>query len=184
MKVNLLFLDMDGVLVDFEGGVCKLFGVDQAELAERDNWEMLSMLGVTLDEFWERINEAGEEFWAGLVGYPWYEEVIDICKEHAEKVIFLSTPSRHVTCYTGKVRWLKYRFDFGELEFCLFGSKELFAAPGRLLVDDSYLNCARFISEGGDAMVFPAYGNHLRMHRGDMDYFSYNLERSIDGIQV
>lgn len=49
----LCYLDLDGVLADFVGGVCRLFGFDRASFYEvwpEGTWEMGS--GV---KFWEEL---------------------------------------------------------------------------------------------------------------------------------
>lgn len=62
-----IYLDMDGVLCDFVGAACKLHGRDPATVT---HWNFFKDWGMTAEEFWRPIHEAGEDFWANLEPYP------------------------------------------------------------------------------------------------------------------
>lgn len=166
-----VFLDMDGVLADFVGGYCKLTGRDREELEERwltehpGEWMLPKVLGCSLEEFWEPINKAGEEFWTGLEPTRHFWDIIDaveIC--YSGDWFILSSPSRCHSSHSGKVKWLKNMFGSSFDRFMLTPHKELLAGPDRILIDDSDRNCDLFEAKGGRAYVFPTVGNSQFMN--------------------
>lgn len=199
-KINLIFLDMDEVLVDFVGGACRLFGIDYRKIENRSEWDIVPYLsrelqklggeGLTDNGFWDRIDEAGEDFWLGLEELPWFGDVLELCGQSVDRVIIVTTPSVHVSSYAGKVKWLQRRFGRDFREFRLFWNKELLAKSDRLLIDDNPDNCLEFKRAGGESVVFPTYYNLSSCYRGDMEYFSSVLHTTIckkeeeNGVQV
>ena len=167
---------MDDVLVDFQGAACKLFNGNWEQVINRKEYDMCPTLGISQRAFWSGINAYGEQFWLDLKELDWFNEVWELCHVYSDRVIIVSSPSQHVTCHTGKVKWLQRKFDDNFRDFCLFGQKELFAGPNRYLIDDKLENCINFTSAGGKALMFPAPGNELSRFNGDMEYFKYELE--------
>jgi len=177
MKINLILLDMDEVLVDFEGGVCKLFDVDRSLVSPRKQWDICPSLGITNEQMWERIHEIGEDFWLELEELPWFDGVVNLCSEQVDRVVIVSSPSSEPSSHVGKIEWLKRRFGYSFKDFVLFGEKEILATSNRILIDDRTETCGEFINAGGRAIIFPQNGNELFRYRGDMKYFSYVLKR-------
>lgn len=169
MKIEKIYLDVDGVLADWVGGCAALFGKTTKELEEKwptDCHGIEGPLGVSIDDIWGMVDPAGEAFWSGLETYPgawgfyWY------CKTIAP-VCFLTKPSMRKESWSGKHEWLR-RFtmkdDVSRMITMTYEKSEL-AKPGRVLVDDLDSNCEEFRAAGGSAIVLPRAWNSMRGQR-------------------
>ncbi len=160
-KFSIIYTDLDQVLVDFDLGVCNLFGEDPEIVRQhRRTWALPATLGVTLNQFWEKVDNAGSSFWSGLDSFSWTEELIETVQE-ASKLVILSSPSNHISSHIGKVTWIKNNLGQNFRNFCLYGLKEEFAREDRLLIDDRQESVDKFREAGESAILFPAYGNCL-----------------------
>ena len=149
--IDLILLDMDGVVADFVGAALRAHGLP--ETTHVAQWEMERTIGCTLDEFWRAI-DALPDFWRSLRPYDRAREWVDELREIAP-VVIASTPSRNPACAGQKVEWL-YR-HLGEWtcgHYMLGARKDLLARRGHVLIDDNVMTCRRFGISGGDAITF------------------------------
>lgn len=160
---NVILLDMDGVLVDWVGGVCRLYGLDQEELESNwgEDWGICSAVGVSEEELWEGIDAEGPAFWYDLEALPWAEALFAECSSRAPTYI-LSSPSRSPHSAAGKVEWMHRHLGYPFRDFLLGPCKELCARLGSILIDDRPRNVERFRANGGDAILFPRPWNDNR----------------------
>jgi len=193
-----IYLDMDGVLVDFVGGCLDLFGVAGTELDGKpiydcvNGWDMMPKvisraLGkeVSDAEFWQIVGQAGEYFWANLDWTPKGKEILQLC-EHYAPVVLMSAPTNHPSSAAGKMRWIKTNAPtiWKTRRWALTAVKHHFAHPGAILVDDGTHNHRDFKLHGGDCYLVPAPWNcedfstrdlvaeltqFLTAHRGHLD---------------
>ena len=167
----MIFLDMDEVLVDFVGGVCKLFDITKEQLLEHQNpneWTIVPALAKATDNpdftdagMWEEIDQHGSDFWEDLEKLPWADELLELV-DWCGTYHIVSSPNYHPHCYDGKVKWLKEEFAFEFNNFSIMKDKYLFAGEGRILIDDKPGNIESFRSYGGSAILFPSALNKLR----------------------
>ena len=159
----MIYLDMDGVLTDFVGGVFNLFG---KQYVEEDyplgKWKFFEDWGITESEFWQRVHQCGPHFWETLDPFPGAKDLVSFGFYRGliprGQMSILTSPSRSPHCYSGKVQWL---INHGiNLPVTITTNKEQLAQPGRLLIDDKIENCERFRAAGGDAIVFPQPWNN------------------------
>ena len=183
LRISTIYLDLDDVLVNFDGAVCQLWGLDYGRvMAKRaGQWCMLEALGVTRDEFVETIDAQGSDWWASLPLLPWAPYLIDICCQHARDVVVLTCPSTFQHSREGKRSWLTANTT---LDYRIVSDKERFAGTGTLLVDDRLDNVGKFIMGGGEGILFPSNGNCLHKYRGNITYFKHILEERVNGIQI
>jgi len=161
-----IFLDVDGVLADFNKGVADAFGWDEATMYDDwpvGVWSICEAKRLPEPDMWERIDHMGAAFWADLDPYPWVEELWDLCVGTAPTTI-LTTPSHDPQSYAGKLTWLHKQFGTGFRDVLMGENKAACAAPGKVLIDDRDRNCDTFIAgfpnaPGGDAIVFPQHWN-------------------------
>lgn len=140
--IRQIYLDMDGVLTDLEGGLRKVNLLEDKE----KNYDR--------DEFWRRMKVFGTDLWANLDPYPWTHDLVEACYDAVGQpnVFILSAPSRTCTpVCSGKMAWLEkhlpeFPFD-GRVIFAK--QKHLLAQPDRLLIDDKQENCEQFREAGG-----------------------------------
>jgi 5'(3')-deoxyribonucleotidase len=170
----IIFLDIDEVLVDFVNPAIEAHGLDHDkvyDLWSMDEWSLHKNLGMPDSKFWQPIIEAGPEFWENLPEKPWIDEMLYLVSSKVaatyDECYLVSSPNKCVTSYTGKVRWIRKRFGGGFDKFILTPHKHLLAAEDRLLIDDNPYNCERFIKQGGQAILFPFWGNRNRKYLED-----------------
>lgn len=150
---------MDGVLCDFISAAFSAHGVRYDPTTyPRGQFACESVLGVTTNEFWRRIDFGGECFWENLEPYPW---AIDLVKElqRIEKVVIATSPSRSPASYSGKRRWLQ-KMGLCKLDAMFGAQKWLMSRPGRVLVDDGEHNTTKWTKEGGSVYLVPQPWNH------------------------
>lgn len=151
-----IYCDMDGVLTDFE----KRF-VDMLRKEGREYFSKQVIDQVTRPkhlkalegekEFWNFIDNMGEEFWAQMPWMPNGRQLWDFIKTYDP--IILTSPSYHNTSRLGKTQWVQQNlkpkppveFKFGE-------AKADFATPTSILIDDKPSNLAAWKGAGGIAM--------------------------------
>jgi 5'(3')-deoxyribonucleotidase len=160
------FLDMDGVLADFDGAVLSCLDISWPQLKKK--WgpglghTIHEGVGMTWDQLELVINAPGGHFWRSMNTYPWTHALLKRCQEIAPTCI-LSTPPSNPEVVQHKAHWLKLHFGKNFQDY-LFGEKKHFvAAPGHLLIDDAEKNCKAWEKAGGEAILFPQYTN--RLHR-------------------
>lgn len=157
MKIKRIFLDMDGTLVDFVGGVIELFGRNEHEVLR--DWpagvySIHEALGLDEDAMWRRIYALGPDFWAELKPYPWTRELHHFCSRRAS-VTILTKPSRDGSSAHGKISWLRRFFGDKFRDYVVTPRKPLLANGQRILVDDSDEECGKFRSAGGHSVLLP-----------------------------
>ena len=171
-----VFLDHDGVFVDFVGAALRVHG---SALTPEDitYYDMATIMGITGPEFWKPIDAAGVEFWRDLPEYPWAEALYTaLCSIPAE-VVFLTRPSWSWTTIAGKKMWFDRKFGKGFRNFIPTYRKELLAHhPRCVLVDDSPDNVEGFIKAGGKAVLFPQPWNGTSVPEG-ADVVDYIVAR-------
>jgi len=148
-------LDMDGVIVDFIGGVGRLFDADLSNITE---WLRPEDLGLTTSEFWNAIDDKGMGFWEDLDELPWTQELIDLLGK--DNFVISTSPSFSPESVYGKVRWLKRRFGYNFKNYMIGEHKHLMAKSGLVLIDDYESNVEKFREAGGDAIMFPQLWNY------------------------
>lgn len=179
--MKLVLLDLDGVIVDF---VSAALAVHDSPLSHDDvsQWDMAALMGIHEDELWRPIDVEGPHFWQRLDKYPWADEVIRACRKAAPEFCIATTPSRSPHSTAGKIAWLQGEFGEKFRDYALTPRKHHMARPDTLLVDDSNDNCAKFVDNGGRAILFPQPWNQNRQFVPDrMEWFLRMLEREIDG---
>ena len=170
MKIDTVYLDMDGVLADFVGSSIRALGHAPAEVMPRmlehkgDYDGMYSALDMDEDEFWERLDALeggtvpGSLVWEKMDPYPWRDMILKLCREVAPTWI-LTSPSRNAGSSYGKIVWLQTWLGARFRDYILSPRKWHVARPGTLLVDDSDRNVDKWRRKGGEAILFPRIWN-------------------------
>lgn len=164
-KWNLIVLDVDGVLSDFLGSALKLMNAEHPDIVPwtKENWPkgetgIESFYDLTPKEFWGRIADE-EDFWYNLPKLPHADALVKYCKEQSERMVVMTSPAMHSSCYSQKYRWIKKNLKIAHKNIIIGGAKELLARPDRLLIDDSVKKYGRFVEAGGKAILFPSEQN-------------------------
>lgn len=153
---HILFLDMDGVLVDLPQTKVKV------PIGEKREWE-------------------DPLFWECLPKTSFADELVRVCSTfyHVQILSTLCTPGSGM----GKLLWLRQNYPaIADNVILTTNAKYLLAAPGRVLVDDDPSNCLEFELHGGFAVEVPNPKINLDSRKVTMEMI-YNRIRGLHNFQ-
>ena len=165
-----VYLDMDGVLADFFGGVEKMYGVEHWKQLTSDKTKDLKK------EVIDRIT--GTDFFATLPVFPSAPELISMVKEFTGGNFSINTsPLRgdHENSAKYKKVWISNNIEQPD-EIIVTGRKESYAkdkASGtpNILIDDRPVNIQRWQGAGGYGILYQANRDSLdKVKKGLEDY--------------
>ena len=165
-----VYLDMDGVLADFFGGIEKMYGVE--------NWKQLTN-DKTKDLKKEVINRiTGTDFFATLPKFATADQLIALVKKFTGGTFSINTsPLRGDHENSGKYKkvWIANNIE-APAEVVVTGRKETYAkdkASGtpNILIDDRPINIQRWQTAGGYGILYQANRDSLtKVEKGLEDY--------------
>ncbi|MDE2095783.1 MAG: hypothetical protein KGL39_00885 [Patescibacteria group bacterium] len=140
-----IFLDLDGVLVDFVGGACQFHGVNNPyELASNHGkYDLCALLNMEPSRFWGNL---GFDFWKNLDWMPDGKGIFQIIEKHFGKdnIVLCTSPCETLGCVDGKREWIKEHLPDYYKSTIFTQVKKNLALPGTLLIDDSDNNVRDF----------------------------------------
>jgi hypothetical protein len=137
-----IFLDMDGVLVNFDEQFKELTGEYPKQYEQTH----------TPDEFWGEIDGAGVGFWRGMKWMPGGQELYNRASQFDH--VLLSSPSRSETSKIGKRLWRRDKTPDTKLILARSYNKKNYAAPNHILIDDREDNIQQWVSAGGIGILY------------------------------
>lgn len=158
-----VFVDLDGVVADFVGGVFALHKdtipsekADQIITNMRGSYDIVESLGMTPGNFWRQIDQ-DNLFWENLLLTDEAVSLMAQLEKHPKKpdIYFLSSPALSPSCYYGKASWVQKNFPKYINKLILTGHKNFLANRDRILIDDSDMNIDKFRVSGGLGVIFP-----------------------------
>ena len=165
-----VYLDMDGVLADFFGGVEKMYGVDHWKQLTTDKTKDLKK------EVIDRIT--GTDFFATLPKFSSADALIDMVQKFTGGKFSINTsPLRGDNENSGKYKkvWISNNIEQPD-EIIVTGRKETYAkdkASGtpNILIDDRPVNIQRWQGAGGYGILYQANRDSLdKVKKGLEDY--------------
>jgi 5'(3')-deoxyribonucleotidase len=156
-----IYLDMDGVMVDWVGEVLRTFDSDLKE-EDIDTWKIEDKLGISEDFMWSRL--WSRFWWEGLAPYPWATPLFEMLTAYGQ-VTYLTSPGKCPSAASGKLAWIQQRHGPGFTDWIFTNHKEHVSGPGRILIDDSEKFCEAWEKAGGYAILVPQYWNRSRTLR-------------------
>ena len=166
----IVYIDMDGVLADFFGGVEKLYGVGHWKELNADN---------KLDLKQEVINRiSGTDFFATLPKFESSSELISMVKEFTGGNFSINTsPLRGDNENSAKYKklWIQNNIEQPD-EIVITGRKESYAkdkASGtpNILIDDRPVNIQRWQGAGGYGILYQANRDSLTKVKQALDQY-------------
>lgn len=137
-----LYVDMDGVLTDFDQQAADLFGVprDEAQKYMEEHPK----------KAWFKIDHAGSDFWSEM---PWMPDGKELWQKIAiHRPTILSSPSKHQTSLTGKKEWIGE--NIGDIPIILSSDKAQYAHDDCcVLIDDREKNIKAWEDAGGTGIL-------------------------------
>ena len=146
-----LFIDLDGVLVDFRKGYEDLTGININGMFRDD------------EEFWTPINKAGYDFWINLKWKPDGKQMWNYIKNY--NPIILSAPSRKDESRIGKHDWVKREIPGAQLILRTAKNKKEFACPQCILIDDLQSTVDSWIEAGGIGILHTSANDTIKQLR-------------------
>lgn len=158
------YVDMDEVLCDFIGGVCKLTHTTREELesirtpGDRGIDDYINEL--TGEDMWTSIGNKGESFWSELEPLPWFNDVKRMLTNNWEWTIVTTPKYSLPESLSGKMKWI-HRHVGNYYDPIFSKDKSKLSRPGCFLLDDKPSNCENFAHPelGGKSVLFPNHGN-------------------------
>lgn len=175
MKMK-IFVDMDGVIVDFNTAAlctnCAAIGGED-EYPEECGWDILKACNkirhsysgvgrlppITADEFWGALDY---DFWYDLQPYPVAQTFIKYLEFWGD-VYIVTAPARSTDCVAGKYSWIKEHFPDYRRKLIICTHKELLADKNSILIDDRDKNCEAFEKAGGFVVPVPRPWNNFEI---------------------
>ncbi len=166
----IVYLDMDGVLADFFGGVEKMYGVEHWKQLTNDKTKDLKK------EVIDRIT--GTDFFATLPKFQSADALIDMVQKFTGGKFSINTsPLRGDNENSGKYKkvWISNNIEQPD-EIIVTGRKETYAkdkgtGTPNILIDDRPINIQRWQSAGGYGILYQANRDSLdKVKKGLEDY--------------
>jgi len=147
-----IFIDMDGVLTNFEGRFEQFAGVTPDEFMSQKTIQVGEKKAN--EEFWDLVDkQIGVRFWAGMPWMPEGEELYKYIKKYKPSI--LTSPSREESSRIGKGVWVKRNMSGVPVKFGYGASgKAKFAGPNKILIDDREDNISAWKASGGIGILF------------------------------
>jgi len=138
-----LYIDMDGVLTDFETAVRKL-GPKAAEgLIDESSEEQKNFM-------YKKIEEAEIPFWADM---PWKKNSKELWKDCLKyDPVILTSPGEFRYAVRGKIIWINRELPGCQVFFS--NNKSNYAEPDAILIDDMMKNTGAWKECGGRAILY------------------------------
>ena len=161
-----ILMDMDGVLVDFVGGVLRHFNVNTNKLKDwkPGDYHIEKFLGLDEVDFWACLKT---DFWSSLNWHPEASIFIRLLQEidHVgHRWALCSSPGNAYGAH-GKIIWLEQHMPnvYAQHQWVFTPDKSLLASGKTVLIDDSDHNCNNFRACGGQAILVPRHWNTQHM---------------------
>lgn len=152
-----VFLDMDGVLVNFTKALCKLLKIPYTQ-DRAYGYDFWKYCGMTDDEFRDTITREAR-WWATMEPHPYAKDLVHWLIDQGIDWHILSSSMYDCDCFAGKSQWVrKHLGDEGMKRFILVcGDKGRIARKGDILVDDGPHNWDAWEAAGGEAFPWIEY---------------------------
>jgi len=175
-----IFLDMDGVIVDFDEGIRQRYNVEWYPTEFKLPYKLL---GVTFNEFWKDMEDS--TFWADL---PWTED-----GKRIQSILEPFKPTILSAAFTdgtiaGKLEWLGREYPdtmkAGQRRVLIANGHEAkasIAGPGKILIDDRNSNIDQWTAAGGIGIMYPRPWNRLAGTPYPIEYLMSSLMNVMGG---
>lgn len=170
----MIFLDLDGVIADFTGGACAIHGQPDYPVTQ---WNWYREWGLSGNAFWRPIKEHPDFYGFYVRKYEWADELREQLAI-LDRVVIATANPLHPGLAASKTQWILD--NMGDHFTVQMGNeKELFAGPGRILIDDCDANVEKWRANGGEAVLFPQpWNENADVVDKRLSYVFWCLERA------
>lgn len=160
MEKMKIFLDLDGVLVDFIRAACEVLSTPYPPT----NYDWCKKNS----EDWDKLNKAsGCLFFEFLDWMPDGKEILQIVENvvKPKNIYLLTTSMPNSRSVTGKLLWIKRELpQYYNRTIFTYAPKSLLAKSNHILIDDKDDNVVEFNKAGGKAILVPRPWNRNRKY--------------------
>ena len=166
---------MDGVLVDFIGGLHRALNLPW----DPDNYRYTPGQYDCFDEIVKHnpdklrsvapiyLTSDKREFWANLEWEKFGRKYLEVAQRFKVPIYIFTKPMLRPEAWAGKVDWLQKHIKNGTHGTIIAsGPKHLLAKPGHVLIDDKDENVDEFRANGGQAYLIPQPWNSAHAAAG------------------
>lgn len=140
-----IYLDLDGVMADFDAHFPAEFGLDHKSMADDDMWAKINAHQSYFEDM--PLCDGAADFFADI--------------QHLKPIILTACPRTNYAHVAGqKRRWVHKHLGAGVTVLPVMGghNKHIFMhAPGDILIDDYEKNCAPWRKSGGVAILHTSF---------------------------
>ena len=164
----LIFCDIDGTLVDYIGGICQAWGINNPYLEDSPQYQ--EVVGIydlcqTLSMPQRQLDSIGSchNFWKRLRWLKDGRQLLQLVERIVgkENVRLLSQPTNEAFSYAGKMLWIKRHLPDYVGRSLLGVCKTDAGGPGKILIDDCEENIEAWKKLGGIGILVPRPWNRL-----------------------
>ena len=184
-----LFVDLDGVIVDWLGGSLELCGVNSHNPVIRnllrDGTKIDDLIAGGRQTLTDAVNDAGPDFWLNLRFLPWGKELIARLKTEfaaTHRLAFLTSPGKFPLAAQGKVAWLLNNYPDDSIIICR--DKELCASEDAFLIDDADYQIKPFIRDGGCGFLWPNQYTLMDVDDRDLGHSRQVINQCVSAIKL
>jgi 5'(3')-deoxyribonucleotidase len=188
-----IFLDLDGVIVDFNLPVMKYHRAvldSEAKYPSGYLWDIVGATNsvrqdrgydpLTPSQFWDALPFS---FWKKLKPYEYAHHFIEML-DAIGTVYIATTPTKSTSSLAGKYSWIKSNLHASFRERFFIGRpKHLLANPDAILIDDNDANCRDFRYYGGRAILVPRAWNE-KGHLADGHPYDHVMDELRDMLGI
>lgn len=145
-KIRIIYLDMDGVLADFEGHFKEISGGLTAK-------QYIKSKGQNGTHAMWMLIDKDKDFFAKLKPFSHAKELVRLCRKIAPTIILSSPPvTNRERAIENKREWLDNYI--GHIPAIFSNNKKEYANKSALLIDDFKENTESFQENGGRVLLF------------------------------
>ena len=174
-----IFLDMDGVIADFDAGVRRWFNINWHPTEWSIDYE--GVFHLTQEEFWNTLDN--EFFWKTMPLTHYCKSILSVVAPFKPCILSAAVVP---AAFAGKLKWLEEYYaeavDEDRWLFSTHRSKSYCARPGTILIDDNETNCMQWEKHGGTAILWPQpYNSYGGIVKYPMEYLMSSLMSAMGG---
>ena len=179
----IVYLDMDGVMADFFGGIEKLYGVAHWKELTSDRTKDLKA------EVIEKIT--GTNFFETLPKFTSADQLIDLVKKFTGGTFSIcSSPLRGDNANSAKWKkvWINKNIEQPQ-ETIITGRKESYAVNKQtkqpnILIDDRPINIQKWNSAGGFGILYQANRDSLSKIKTELEAYTQQHQTKQEGVGI
>ena len=174
MKIETIFLDMDGVITNFMKAICEEFKLPYPPQV----YHFFSDIRDKVNDF------CTSDFWRNLQWMPDGRDILRAIMSTfgLDKIYFLSGMMPNIGSGSGKLLWIQLNLPVYRNRIILHTlgvPKSFLAQPNTLLIDDKDENVDEFIKAGGWGILVPRPWNKLHKLAGQSSQY---VEKSLEDL--